>query len=281
MAQTLLANIINPEVMADMIDKKLVDLMKFAPLATIDYTLQGRPGDTITLPSWNYIGDANTLAEGVSLNTVVMTAGKTNATIHKVAQGVELTDEAVLSGFGDPIGEAGRQLALAIASRVDNEMLGVLHGIDANGLLYETTNNTTNPAASDIVPALTLFGEDIEEGATVAVVSPAVYQEMRTAVGANTWIPASEIAAGIAVRGVVGEFQGCQVIVSNKLKTTGAGAGDIYLVKPGALRIFLKRDTLIETDRDILKFTTVMTASKHFVAYLYDASKAIRIAKHA
>lgn len=51
MAQTLLANIINPEVMADMIDKKLVDLMKFAPLADIDYTLQGRPGDTITLPS--------------------------------------------------------------------------------------------------------------------------------------------------------------------------------------------------------------------------------------
>lgn len=281
MAQTLLANIINPEVMADMIDKKLVDLMKFAPLADIDYTLAGKPGDTIQLPSWNYIGDANTLAEGVALNTVTMTAGKVNATIHKVAQGVELTDEAVLSGFGDPIGEAGRQLALAIASRVDNEMLSVLHAIDSNKLLYETANNTTDPSASDIIPALTLFGEDIEEGATVAVVSPAVYQEMRTAVGANTWVPASEIAAGVAVRGVVGEFAGCQVMVSNKLKTTSAGAGDIFLIKPGALRIFLKRDTLIETARDILKFTTVMTASKHFVAYLYDATKAIRIAKHA
>ena len=281
MAQTLLANIVNPQVMADMVEKKLVDLMKFAPLAEIDTTLQGRPGDTITLPSWNYIGDANTLAEGASLNTVVMTAGKVNKTIHKVAQGVELTDEAVLSGFGDPIGEAGKQLALAIASRVDNEVLAELHAIDANGLLYETANNTTNPAAADIVPALTLFGEDIEEGTTVALVSPAVYQEMRTAVGANTWVPASEIAAGVAVRGVVGEFQGCQVMVSNKLKTTGSGAGDIYLVKPGALRIFLKRDTLIETQRDILKFTTVLTASKHFVAYLYDATKAIRIAKHA
>ena len=281
MAQTLLANVVNPEVMADMIDKKLTDLMKFAPLADVDYTLQGRPGDTITLPSWNYIGDANTLAEGVSLNTVVMSAGKTNATIHKVAQGVELTDEAVLSGFGDPVGEAGKQLALAIAARVDNEVLSILHAIDSNGLLYETANNTTNPAAADIVPALTLFGEDIEDGVTVAVVSPEVYQQMRTTVGANTWVPASEIAAGIAVRGVVGEFQGCQVMVSNKLKTTGAGAGDIYLVKPGALRIFLKRDTLIEADRDILKFTTVMTASKHFVAYLYNAAKAIRIAKHA
>ena len=281
MAQTLLANVVNPQVMADMIDKKLVDLMKFAPLADIDTTLQGRPGDTITLPSWNYIGDANTLDEGVSLNTVVLSAGTTNATIHKVAQGVELTDETVLSGFGDPLGEAADQLALAIASRVDNETLGILHAIDANGLLYETANNTTNPAASDIVPALELFGEDIEDGPTVAVVSPAVYTQMRTVVGANSWVPASEIAAGIAVRGVVGEFQGCQVMVSNKLKTTAAGAGDIYLVKPGALRIFLKRDTLVEADRDILKFTTVMTASKHFVAYLYNAGKAIRIAKHS
>lgn len=52
MAVTLLSNIVNPQVMADMVDKKLVDLMKFAPLATIDTTLAGRPGDTITVPSW-------------------------------------------------------------------------------------------------------------------------------------------------------------------------------------------------------------------------------------
>lgn len=281
MAQTLLANMVNPEVMADMIDKKLVDLMRFAPLAEIDTTLQGRPGDTITLPSFNYIGDANTLSEGASLNTVVLSTTKANATIHKVAQGVEITDEAVLSGFGDPIGEAVDQLALAIASRVDNEVLSILHAIDANSPMYmATANNTVYPAATDIIAGLTLFGEDIDDGATIALVSPAVYQQMRTVSGANAWVPASEIAAGIAVRGVVGEFQGCQVVVSNKLKTTGDGVGDIFLVKPGALRIFLKRDTLVESSRDILKFTTVITASKHFVAYLYNAAKAVRIAKH-
>ena len=280
MAQTKLANIVNPEVMADMIDKKLVDAIKFAPLAEIDTTLVGRPGDTITLPSWNYIGDAATLSEGTSLTASLLSAGTVNATIHKVAKGVELTDEAVLSGFGDPIGEAADQLALAIASQVDNEMLSILKSISGI-MLYQTTNSTTAPAATDIIPALELFGEDIHDGATVAVVPPAVYTQMRTATGANVWIPASEIAAGIAVKGVVGEFAGCQVMVSNKLKADAAGAGDIYLVKPGALRIFLKRDTLIEADRDILKFTTLMTASKHFVCYLYNAAKAVRIAKHS
>lgn len=223
----------------------------------------------------NYIGDASTLAEGVSLTPSLLSAGKVSATVSKIAKGVHLTDEAVLSGFGDVFGEAASQLALAIGSGVDNDTLSILHGITGT-MAYSTTNNTTLPAPSDIISALELFGEDIEEGPTVAVVSPAVYTAMRTTVG-DTWIPASEIAAGIAVKGVVGEFQGCQVMVSNKLKSSAAGAGDIYLVKPGALRIFLKRDTLVEYDRDIQNFTTLITASKHYVSYLYDTSKAIRI----
>lgn len=99
MAQTKLADIINPEVMADMIDKKLVDLMKFAPLATIDNTLEGQPGNQIKLPSYAYVGDASTLAEGIGLTPAQLTASATPVTIHKIAQGVELTDEAVLSGL--------------------------------------------------------------------------------------------------------------------------------------------------------------------------------------
>ena len=272
MATTLLANVINPQVMADMIDKKLVDLMKFAPLATIDTTLQGRPGDTITLPSWNYIGDAAVLAENTALTPKALSATTTTAQIHKIANGVELTDEAILSGYGDPYGEAARQIALSIASAVDNDVLSILHGITGAMVQAPAGSAATD---TDITAALELFGEDIESGPTVALVSPSVYTAMRG--NTNSWVPASEVAANIAVRGIVGEYQGCQVMVSNKLKATGAGAGDIYLVKPGALRIFLKRDTLVEADRDILKFTNVITASKHYVAYLYDASKAIRI----
>jgi len=276
---TLLANMINPEVMADMINKKLVDKMLFAPLATVDNTLSGRPGDTIQLPSWAYIGDASTLAENTALNTSILSASKVNVTIHKIAKGVELTDEAVLSGYGDPIGETASQLALAIASGVDNEMLSVMHALSTAGRVYNTANNTTYPTDTDIISALELFGEDIEDGPTVALVSPAVYTAMRSNV--NSWVPASNVAAEIKVKGIVGEYQGCQVVVSNKLKTTGAGAGDIYLVKPGALRLFLKRDTLVEADRDITKFTNVFTASKHFAAYLYDESKIVRIYKKA
>ena len=275
MAQTLLANIVNPQVMADMIDKKLTDLLKFAPLADIDNTLVGDRGNTISLPSWNYIGDAAVVNENASVTASLMSTTMANATIKKVAKAVSLTDEAVLSGFGDPVGEAASQIALAIAAAVDNEMLSILHAI-TGAMALSTANNTTLPSAGDILSGLELFGEDIDDS-VIAVVSPAVYKEMRAVTAASSWIPASEIAAGIAVRGVVGQFEGCQVVVSNKLKSTASGAGDIYLVKPGALRIFLKRDTFIESDREPLYFRTNIVGSKHFVAYLYNAAKAVRI----
>ena len=269
---TMLANLINPQVMADLIDKKLVNLMRFAPLATIDATLQGRPGNTITVPSFNYIGDAATVAEGADISISQLTATPATATIHKIGNGVQITDEAVLSGLGDPIGEAVKQLSLSIASQVDNEFINVLNAITSPMVFTAATAGTL--AFADIADALELFGEDIDEGGVKALlVSPKQYTLLRKS---NGWLPASDISADIALKGVVGMVQGCQVIISNKLKEA-SNKENAYIVKPGALRLFMKRNTLVESDRDIINKSTVITADKHFAPYLYDASKAIKI----
>lgn len=271
---TKLANLINPQVIADFIEQKLVDNMVFAPLATIDYALEGKAGDTISYPAYRYIGDASTLSEASTLSVATLTASMVSVTVHKIAQGVELTDEAVLSGLGDPVGEGVSQITLALASGIDNEMLTTL-GTIGSTMTYTTSASTVAPKDTDIIDALELFGEDID-GAKVAVVPPAVYTSMRkTGASSGAWIPASELSAQIAIKGAVGEYQGCQVIVSNKLRTSG----DIYIVKPNALRLIMKRGALVETDRDILKFTNVITGSVHFATYLYNASGAIKITK--
>ena len=268
MALTVLENLVNPEVMADLVEKKLHDLIRFLPLAEVDTTLVGRPGDTLTLPSYQYIGDADVLGEGSTLTPASLNAGTVSATIHKVA------DEAVLSGYGDPMGQAAMQLATAIANKTDNEMLGVLAAISAP-MLYETASTTTALAPADVNDAQELFGEDIDVGEKVLVCSPRLYTAIRNT---KAWLPASEIAADRMIRGAVGEAYGCQIIVSNKLKNVDPLAEVAYIVKPGALKVILKRDTLIETDRNILTFTTVITGSKHEVCYLFDASKAIKLA---
>lgn len=52
MALTKLTNLVDPEVMADMISATLPKKIKFAPIARIDTTLVGQPGDTITVPKY-------------------------------------------------------------------------------------------------------------------------------------------------------------------------------------------------------------------------------------
>ena len=265
---TKLNDLFNPQVIGDMINTKLVHAIKFSPLCRIDNTLVGRPGSTITLPSFAYIGDAATVPEGDDIPISKLTESTVEATIYKVGKGVQITDEAVLSGYGDPLGEAVKQIQIAIASKIDNDILAILSNIGAN-MTHSCTGLVT---ADDIADALVKFGEDIE-GEKVLLCSPETYAGLRKA---NDWCPASEIAAQLIIRGAVGMIHGCQVVISNKLSTPKTA----YIVKPGALALYMKRDILVETDRDIINKSTVITADKHFVGYLYDASKAIKLTEN-
>lgn len=269
---TKLANLIDPQVLATVIDKKLVDYIRFAPLAEVDNTLVGTPGSRLTFPTWSYISAASDLTEGSAISTVSLNAGSTYATIKEIGKGVEITDTAILSGYGDPVEEIAKQLVLAIADKVDIDLLTVMSGISAP-MLYKNGASTTALTVSDISNALELFGEDID-GRKSVLVSPALYTKIRNT---KDWCPASEYAAGALVRGAVGQIFGCDVIVTNRLKRSLAKQEDAYIVKPGALRLILKRDVMLEADRDILRRVNVFTATKHYVPYLYNASGAIKL----
>lgn len=262
---TKLTDLFDPQVIGRMIDVKLINEIKLAPLAVVDTTLTGRPGSTISLPSYSYIGKAETVAEGADIPIKKLAETTVQVAISKIANGVQVTDEAVLSGYGDPIGEATTQLAMSIADAVDDQLLTALEG--------NTVNAATVTALDEdgIADALEKFGEDID-GTKVVLVSPSTYTTLRK----GNWVPASEIAAQLVMRGTVGYVQGCQVVLSNRVPST-----EIHIVKPGALAIYLKRDTLVETDRDIVNKSTVITADKHFATYLLDATKAIKVTKSA
>ena len=259
---TQLASLINPQVMADMIDRKLVDAMKFTPLCKVDNTLVGRPGDTVTLPQYAYIGDAVDVAELVDFDISELTASTQEVRVKKVGKGVTISDEAVLSGYGDPVGEIGDQLVLSIASKLDNDVLSALNNAS---LIYPVISVTPN----DVNNALVKLGEDFD-GEKYLFVSPATYAVLRDA---KEWVPASEIAAQIVLRGVVGMIYGCYVVITNKIATTNTA----YIVKPGAVALFMKRGTQVESDRNITNKSTTFTADKHYAAYLYDSSKVVKL----
>lgn len=262
---TYLANLFNPQVVGDRIEKKLFDYIRFAPLARVYNNLVGRPGSTVTLPFYNSIGAATAVAEGQDIPISQLTESTVSVTVSKYAKGVQITDEAVLSAYGDPIGEAVDQIAQSIGQAYDNAMLAAM----GTSVAANMTTAAAALTADGIASALTLFGEDID-GDKVILVSPAGYETIRKA---NGWIPGTEVAANLIIRGTVGMIHGCQVVVSNKLIAANAS----YIVKPGALAIYNKRDILVETDRDIINKSTVITADRHAAVYVLDKSKLIKM----
>ena len=75
MTMTKIENLIDAEVMADAISGKVDKAIRVTPFARIDTTLEGKnAGDTITVPRFAYIGDAEDVAEGVACGTVQLSA---------------------------------------------------------------------------------------------------------------------------------------------------------------------------------------------------------------
>jgi hypothetical protein len=75
----------------------------------------------------------------------------------------------------------------------------------------------------------------------------------------------------VLMDGVVGKAGGMQVAISDKLTPS-----EFYIVAAGALGLEYKRRVLVETDRDIISKTNVITGDVHYAAYLRDESKAIK-----
>lgn len=275
MTQTQIAQMVNPEVMADMVSAKLPKMIKFTPLAYVERMLVGQPGTTITVPKWEYSGDAKDIAEGVAIEPDQLTTKKSTMTIKKAGKGIELTDEAVLSGYGDPIGQATHQIALAIANKVDNDLIE-----EAKKATQFVAEAPTTGDALD--KALAVFADE-EDARYVALLNPEDAIALRKDT-AKEWVSGSEIGANIVVSGTFGEAHGVQIVRSKKIekgkgflvKVSAVDTDTDDVAKYGAFVINLKRDVAIETDRDILKKTTVITGDEHYGVYLYDPSKVVK-----
>lgn len=206
---TKIADLINPEVMGDMISAKLPQKLVVVPFAKIDTTLQGVPGATITIPQYAYIGDAVDVAEGVAAETAKLTTTTTTATIKKIMQATEITDEAIVSGLGNPVGESGNQLTKAIASKIDSDALAELMkaqlAYDGSGAVIKYTG---------IVDAVDVLNEEINSEKVIFVHPKQVTQLRKDA----DFISADKYPGQVMVSGEIGKIANCRVVPSRKVK---------------------------------------------------------------
>jgi N4-gp56 family major capsid protein len=205
---TKINELVNPMVMADAISARIGKKIVVSPFAKIDETLSGVPGDTVYVPQYSYIGDADDIAEGSEVGTSKLVASTTKATIKKAMKAVELTDEAVLSGYGNPVGETSNQLAAAIAAKVDADAMDALQ--DAK-LSFDSSTEQIN--YNGIVDAIDVFEEE-SNSEKVMFIHPKQMTQLRHD---ENFISADKYPGAVVMTGEIGMIANTRIVPSKRV----------------------------------------------------------------
>lgn len=263
---TMKKDLIIPEVVSDMVESHFGGRISLLPVTEIDRTLEGVAGDTLKFPCFRYIGKADQVDENGEVKAGLLSADTVEAKVCKYAKAVCITDEARLSGFGDPVGEAARQLAQAMDHALDEKLYQLL------GDLPLCRKAAVKALSADAVTdALTLFGEEME-GEKLLFTDASGFAALRKD---PAYIRASDLGQRMICSGVVGEIWGCQIVITSRIKEDEEKKEKQYfIVKPGALHLVSKQGTTLEVHREPQFMRDTLYASKHCACYLYDAGKA-------
>lgn len=277
---TKLQNLINPEVMADMISAKVDKKIRLTPYAKLDTTLQGRAGDTITIPKFSFIGAAVEVGEGEEIPTRALRVSSEQHTIKKIGIGGILTDEAMLSGYGNPVGELNNQMALSIAAKCDDDAMTEL-------LKASTTYvSTTVLSYNSVVNAIDCFEEE-ENSEKVMFVHPKQVTQLRLD---PNFIAKDKYGNQVMVDGEIGMIGNARIVASKRVQkdeTTTYYLNPIVKISNDAeteedspaLTVFLKRETNIEVDRQPRNRQTEITGDRIYTVALTNETKVV-IAKN-
>ena len=274
--ETKLANIINPQVMQDMVSAGLPKALKFTQFAAVNEELKGVPGDTVTIPAWAYIGAAEDVAEGAEVTTATMSASTKTVQIKTAGKAITLTDKAVNSGLGDPVGQATYQLSLSMADKIDNDVLAAL------GTTTLIATDAKQISYKGIVAAIDKLNE---ETATekVLFVAPSQVTVLRQD---DSFIAKDKYGNDVMMNGEIGMIAGCRVVPSRRIDDSKANIDNFIVcltpeVEDGtpalpAVTIYTKAEAMLETESHAKALSTDIVVSSHYAVGLTNESKVVK-----
>ena len=246
------------ETLGLIIEEKLGENIKLYPLAT-KKVLAETAGAIIAVPVTKYIEEAVVVAAGQTIPETEFTQEEISATVKKIGKHIKVTQEEVNNAYINVHEEVEKQLLKAIEGKIEKEMFAELEEATLTATVSELN-------VEGLADALVPFGEEIEE-AMYLFVNPAQLAGLRKdpdfIVNANH---------GGKVVGSAGMIFGMEVIVSRNVEV-----GKAFIVKEGALAIFIKKGVELEQEKDIVTQTYHLVATQHYVTKLVDHAKAIYV----
>lgn len=260
-------SLLNVKVMGEVIGASLPAKLKFAPLAKVNDTLSKVAGDTIVVGKYGYIGEAVIVKPGAEIPISDLSMTSQEVTVSKAGKGIKILDEDVIIRGQEVVSEGKSQLEKSILDKVDSDCLTAYQ---STKISVDKSDAVINYNA--IVDAKGAFNDEEEELALLFIAP----KQKTTILKDPDFIKPTEMGEKRMIKGVIGEWGGCQISVSKKIKVKN-GKYENVIVKAGALGIELAKATDIEEDRHAKTKSSEYYASHHFVAYLRDESKCIKL----
>ena len=272
MANTINTNVIVPNVYAQLVRDKIQGKCKVAQFLVNLGDLHGKVGEVIKFPKWGYIGDAKDWAINTPMEVTQMTQTETSATIKAIqAPAVKVADYDNEVELGNAIEEAASQQAIAVGRKYDTDAIACAL---TSPLKYQlATKNTVTQ--TEMISILGLYGDDRDSADFDAIVihssfAPSFYQMDMFTSRERTM---TKDGNGIAVNGVIGEFLGIPVVLSDRLYDSTNTEGFILVMKKNAISIIPKENPFAEASRDAgLRQTTIYLSQFYAMALTDDTA---------
>ena len=271
MANTVNKNVIVPEVYAGLVREKIAGRVQVAQfLKTID-TLRNDVGETITMPAWSYVGDASDWTVGTAMTTKSMVQTKKTSTVKAVAApGIAIYDYDNEVALGDSINEAARQQAISIARKIDIDAINAAYGTPLKQALA-TKDAITQ---TEILSALGVYGDerDAEDFSRGGIVMHSSFADDLYGMDLFTSRERTTVAAGsengITKNGVIGQFLGIDVVLSDRLYDSATSEPYLMFIKNDSIGWIPKEAPFVETERDASKRLTNIYCSEFYAMAL-------------
>lgn len=288
-------DLLDPEILGPIVQSNYQKNMVFMPLADVDRTLVGKEGDTVKVPMWTSKAKAQEVKEGADIPLSQLKQGYTTATVKKFGIGVPYTDESDIERLGANATRATYEISSALAEYADDSLLEVGLGIGAKNTITATLD------IDGVDEMLSYFNTD-KNGAYTIIGSRKNELVLNKAV--REYTKGSDVGATLAVNGATplalgASFAKTNKMADDKLLVVFSSADDIAAAKEleqqladgqtptdkeleslntgRAFKWFVKRDILIEPDRNKRNQTNFLYGTQIAAPYVQNKSKVLLV----